>query len=160
MQLVVGDMIFYKSNTLMGKIIGRLTKSEYSHVAMYVGDNKIVEADRFIKSRITDFVVEDKKLVKIMRYKHQLTNEQRTEILVNLDNVVGLTYDYLTIFYLFLKLAFSVDTTNTVNDLNKFICSELVDYVYYTVGVDLVPDVETHSVTPADLVKSPMLIGL
>lgn len=160
MKLEVGDIIFYKSNSFIGKVITKLTDSEYSHVAMYVGDNQIVEADRFIKSRKTELNVVDKRLIKVMRVNGGLDEQRRMLLLASLPHVLGKSYDYVRIGYLFIKLLLNMDTKNIVNDLNTFFCSELVDYLYLLIGIDLVPHVESHVVTPHDLEVSPELYDI
>lgn len=159
MNLEVGDLIFYKSNTLLGYAISIMTKSEYCHVTLYIGNNQIIEANGFIKSRITD-LPQDKSNLKFMRYCIPLTDLQKEAIVNNSHKLVGLEYDYKSVVKLFLKLAFNINFKNKVNDIHTMFCSKLADFEYSEIGIDLLPTEKGNIVTPAQLEQSLVLIEL
>lgn len=153
----VGDIIFYETSTFIGSIIRFVTKIPFSHVALAVGPKNIIEANSFVRSRKLLFNETKYKRVKVMRYKTELTEKQKLELIENSHKLLGRKYDYWGIFLLFLRIVFRVKIDRLKDDYTKLWCSELVDYVYETIGIDLVPQLENNYVTIEDLEKSPVL---
>lgn len=147
-----GDVVFYKGTSFISKVICKLTKSPYSHVALAIDDKRIVEADLFIKTRITELKYEN---ITIMRA--DLTEEQRRRVVDFARYLVGRSYDYLSVFLWLLRLTFNINSKGLFNNANRLYCTELIDRCYHYAGIDLVPDRETGDVLPIDLYRSPLL---
>jgi hypothetical protein len=154
-----GDIVFFRSSSFIGDVICWLSKSEYSHVGLAVNDTEIVEADRFILTRKVPLNASN---VVVMRA--ELTEDQQKQIVSIAESLIGRPYDYLGIFFLFIRCLLNLllpfcklTIPNPFNDLNKLWCTELVDEVFNQVGIDLVPSRKHGDVTPADLAMSPLL---
>src|SRR5690606_10560804 len=90
-----GDVVFVEPDCLIGKIIS-LFDGRFSHVAIAVSENEILEGNYFADT-----------LIATMRYKKYdlvpltLTEEQRQSIPVLALSLVARRYDYFLIFWLF-----------------------------------------------------------
>lgn len=154
----VGDIIFYESTTFIGSIIRKITNSPFSHVALAVSPTEIVEANAFIRSRKVTFTPEKCKRIKVLRTKQPLTYAQERTLVINSDKLLNKGYDYLGITRLFAKTLFRFNLDGRKDDLTKLWCSEMVDYAYETIGIDLVPQIDNHYVSITDLEESPELV--
>ena len=119
-----GDIIFYRPTNLIGWTISKLTRSEYSHVALAIDAYNIIEADKFIKSRVSNLYYVDK--INSVYRLNGVTEDQRHMIVNNALTMVGMRYDYKQILGLFMRLSFHKELS-TFNTANKYICSEIVD---------------------------------
>lgn len=136
-----GDIIFYKAGKgIIPKIISFLSKSEYSHVAIALDSTRILEADRFIKSRIVELQY-DTEIHRVYRIEG-LTEEQKTTIRTLIKAFEGYPYDYLEIIRWFVLLAFKYDVP-LINRANYLFCAEVVDYVLHH---SLIPRKDTYPV--------------
>ncbi|CAM3679172.1 hypothetical protein GCM10009865_47690 [Aeromicrobium ponti] len=148
-----GDIVFFRGQSWNSKIINRLTKSPYTHVGIAMSENMILEADRFIKTRIRPVTNDD--IYIIMRC--DLTWQQKELIYTNGKKFIGVSYDYLEIAEWFFKLLANYDGVGFVNNVNRVYCSELVDLVFKSAGVDLLPERVDGDVLPSHLMDSPLL---
>lgn len=150
----VGDIIFYESNTFIGRVIRKVTKFPFSHAALAISPNDIIEANAFIKSRRVSFAETDYKRVVVMRSKTTLSDAQKIAIIQESRQLLGRGYDYWAIFVFALKYIFGINTDNYATDATKLWCTELVDYVYHAANIDLVPEAKNHFVSIEDVAKS------
>jgi len=148
-----GDLVFFKSTSLIGRIITKLTKSEFSHVAMATDETHIIESNYYIKTREIELTPDRASHIAIYRV-NELTPEQAERVVQFARMLIGTPYDFVGILVWFIRLLFKWNIPNLVNDLNRMWCSELVDVAYSSVGIDLVPEQPYGDVTPEDLVKS------
>lgn len=149
-----GDIVFFKGNSFISRIISKLTKSEYTHVAMAINGKDILEADRFIRVRIRP--IKDHEVYTIMRYT-DLTETERSTLFAGGLSYVGAKYDYLSIVLWFFKLLFRSNRNTLVDNANSVYCSEMIDRLYKYAGIDLVPDRGDGDVLPIHLLNSPLL---
>lgn len=135
-----GDIIFYKANrkSLISRLISFVSKSDYTHVAIAYNGKKVLEANRFIKSRIVDLEIDDN-IHYIYRIK-SITFEQEVLLKSLIKAFEGYPYDYAQIYKWFMKLVFKRDTSIT-NNMNALFCAEIIDYVLYNGNV---PRKQTH----------------
>lgn len=156
-QFEVGDIIFYESNTWIGRVIRKVTKFPFSHAALAVSPTDIIEANAFIKSRRVAFAETDYKRVVVMRTKTALSDKQKIAIIQESDQLLGRGYDYWAIFVFALKYIFGINTDKYTTDATKLWCTELVDYVYHAALIDLVPKAKNHFVSIEDVAQSDLL---
>jgi hypothetical protein len=152
-----GDIIFYKSRGLISKLISMVIGSDYTHVSLALDEITIIEANRFITSHIVEFFPEEGEQYKVMRLKIPLTEAQKEHLKANAHKLEGRRYDWLGIFILFVQLVFKIKLSNIKNDTDELWCSELVDFMYEQLNIDLVPQISTNIVSPADIEHSPVL---
>jgi len=146
-----GDLILVRGNDLLDRAIERVEHSPYSHVAGYVGDGLIIQAEGF---RRTDYGA-------LSFYGGQgvftcpgLTDEQRRRIVAYVEAQVGTHYDYLCLAWELARYALHLALPRWV-ERERFLCSTLWADAYLSAGVDLCPGVWFPS--PADLAQSPLL---
>lgn len=143
-----GDVIFYRPTGFIGWLVSKVSKSEYSHVSLAVDSYNIVEADRFIKSRISNlYYVEE--VHKVYRIRH-VTTEQQHKIVESALTMVGVGYDYRQIYGLFMRLVFKRDST-VFNAANKYICSEIIDYAFQMSDIPRHDQLNVGDITPQEL---------
>lgn len=146
------DLVFYRGNGPVSKLIQKVTKSEFSHVALVLDSFHLVETDwkyplaiRHISYKFDDCVV--------MRYPG-LTEEQGKKIERYLEDTINSRYDYALVVSHFFNVLWK---SKLINDPARFDCSEWIDRAFHYAGIDLCPWEEFGSVTPADLSNSPLL---
>lgn len=147
------DILFYKGKSIISKTIQRFTKSPYSHVALVITPDLIVETDWYYPVRYRENVYVHEEFT-IKRYEH-LTDEQKEKILEYINEHLDTRYDYIQIIYHVLNILFGWKVRN---DPNTFTCSELIDRAFMYAGIDLDPSREDGSLTPAELFNSPYLV--
>lgn len=150
----VGDIVFFKGKSWISRIISKLTGSPYTHVAIAISPERILEANRFIKVSVRE-IAEDE-IYSIQRYE-SLTKQQKFTIYSGSTAYIGARYDYLNNLIWLIKLIINKDGHGFVNNANKVYCSELIDRVYLLAGIDLVPDRKDGDVLPVHLLNSPLL---
>lgn len=155
MDIRPGDIIFYRPTGLIGWAISKITHSEYSHVALAIDSYNIIEADKFIKSRISNlYYVED--IHRVYRVKG-ITDYERQQAVNNALTMVGVRYDYKQILGLYLRLVFRKDST-TFNKANKYICSEIVDNAFIAADIPRRDNSNLGDITPQELFEKYDLI--
>lgn len=154
-KIQTGDIIMYKPRSIIGWVISKITHSPYSHVAIAISPDKIFEANVFINSRIvsiySDYVGYDKNIHHIYRLS-EIDSSQKTNIQIMARQLKDKPYDYKQIFGLFMRLVFNWKTS-LFNDLNKFICSEIIDRMYYCSGVKRKDKINLFNITPNELLE-------
>lgn len=148
MQIQPGDIIFYKPVGFIGWFISRLTKSEYSHVALAIDSYNIIEANRFIKSRISNlgYVEEIHKVYRITN----ISERQQYEVVSTALTMLDVSYDYSQIVGLFIRLTLHRDGFS-LNTANKYICSEIIDRALYQSGIPRTDTDHLGDITPQEL---------
>lgn len=121
-----GDVVFVRGNSSISSLIRLFDKGEFSHVAIYVSDKEVLEAQYFTKSSIVPFHFSDYEIVDL-----NLTNEQRKQISEIAPSLTGKQYDYVQILQYIIRKIFKEFKWNNPNNM---ICSEIVDILLYTVG--------------------------
>ncbi|MGD7021788.1 YiiX/YebB-like N1pC/P60 family cysteine hydrolase [Rossellomorea vietnamensis] len=149
-----GDIVFFKGESWISSLITSLTGSSFSHVALAVNDEKVIEADRFIKCRIRKINAEE--IVTLKRVKGGLTKEEKNQLLNLVPDYLGRPYDYGAIARWFFRLLFKWELP-IVDKANALYCTELVDRLYMQIGKDIVPGAQIGDITPFHLESTYML---
>ena len=150
MDIQPGDVIFYRPEGFIGTIISKLTRSEYSHVSLAVDATTIIEANRFIKSRVVDLNYADD-IHRVYRLRN-ISPGQQEFIVENALTMVGARYDYAQIFGLWLRLVFSIES-KIFNKVNKYICSEIIDKAFILSMVPRKDNLIIGEVSPQELLE-------
>ncbi len=148
MEIQPGDIIFYRPTGFIGWAISKITKSEYSHVAMAVDNFHIIEADKFIQSRISDLSYVEN----IHRVYRIRDIDKATQFAVTTEalTMLGTNYDYSQVFGLFLRIIFKRDEIS-LNRANKYICSEIIDSSLFRAKVPRSDMKHLGDITPQEL---------
>jgi hypothetical protein len=158
MNLEPCDIIFVKKRrnaTWFDKIIEKgikwATGSQYFHVAYFVEENTLFEANG---NRVAGYAsLEDYEEYDVKRLK--LPIEIRQKVLNHIVKTEGMKYNYLEIVSLFLRKKCGVHIY--YDKIKYYICSsELFDAVEKETGIRLLDQV-TSDVSPEDLWESPFL---
>jgi len=149
----IGDVVAYKGTNLVSKAIINITNSSYSHVAIYMGNNIICEADGYTGHVRCRDILEYKNHLDIYILE-SLTDEQRQKICDYVISKIGNKYSYFLTLWLGIKYIFGIllpfiDTKTSEN------CSELVNLAYGSIGLRLCAD---KWPTPEQIVHSELLV--
>jgi cell wall-associated NlpC family hydrolase len=153
MDMKHGDLIFVRGTDTISRIIEWLTSSKYSHVAMYIGNGEVIEAQRLRSVGLAPLSEYDGKYD--VYTCPTLTDDQRKQIIEYARSMGGIKYDYLDIARLFLRCVFRLELP--IDDPTRIICSELIVKAYSKAGIKLVQGREDYDVTPEDVAESKML---
>lgn len=130
MEIKPMDIIFYKGDSLISKIIKKVTKSEYSHMAIIVDNLHIIETDWKFPVSINHLSYST---LSYDVYRCAELNEgQRREMLNFLRDELQKKYDWTFLFSRWLHIMFG---TRIRNNTEKYNCDELVFAAYKHVGI-------------------------
>lgn len=131
-----GDIVFVRGTSIISKIVRFFDKGKFSHVAIAVNENEVIESNWNMRSKIVKFHYKDYELTHL-----NLTDLQRQRIPVIAKKYEGKWYDYLQVIsYIF---------TSRLNNPRHLICSELVYNILSEVGY--VNDKLDMDITPNEL---------
>jgi uncharacterized protein YycO len=131
--LQTGDIIFVGGNQLIDEIIRFFDHGDYNHVAMFVSDTEILEAQYNTKVHVVDNFY-DGPDYKTIIIPMNLTDEQKEKLGKLKDKYIGEGYDYGDIFIKFLRLEFGINLERFENPKEQ-ICSELVGRLLVGLGL-------------------------
>lgn len=127
-----GDVLLFKSSgTFVEDIVCDVTKSEYCHVAIAVGDGTLIEANGFIKTR--EIPVTQEPGFDVFRVPG-LTASQAYRIVEYAKKQIGTHYDYEKIIGLLIRFELFPHFKGLTEE-GHFICSGLVDDALIAGGV-------------------------
>lgn len=144
------DVIFYRPKSFIGWVISRATNSPYSHVALAIDSNTLIEANRFIKTRVVP-IEYDKEITHIYRLD-SLTKEEQDKIVSIALSYEGTDYDYAQILEMFLRIVLNLKRT-LFNNQKKLTCSEVVDSSFYKAGIKRKDTEFLYDITPEELLQ-------
>lgn len=155
MHIQTGDIILVKGKTpIISPLIKWFTNSPYTHVGLAVTPELIYEIDINKDLAIRPLAYED---YDVFRYAEGLSEQQQVDMkwyaLKRANENKG--YDWLRIVAFAFERIFRMPFV--FHEMNRVICSEIVDNLYNYVGIDLLPDRMDGHVTPAQLATSPFL---
>lgn len=116
-----GDVIFVRGTSLISRLILFFDKGNFSHVAIAVSDNEVIETNWNMKSKIVKFHYTDYEVVLT-----SLTGVQRKYIPIVARGYEGRLYDYIQVIGLIFR--------SRLNSPRQLICSELVYNILTEVG--------------------------
>jgi hypothetical protein len=157
-QLEVGDIVLYRGKGFLSKCVQFFTKSEYSHAAMVVSNDLVIESNWYKISNVKK-IKYNKDIVEIYRYKYGLNKNQKYSLLEESYSFLNKWYDYGQIYGYVLEFFYGIKV-NPFNSPQFFICSELVDRAYLKIGIDLVEVRVDGDVTPSNLASSSELVRI
>lgn len=146
-RLQIGDVVFFRPSSFLSNLIGWFTKSDYSHVGLVVGEGTIIEADRFMKTKLR--MLDGTEDISVYRVPN-VTDRQKQAISLQALTYKGFGYDYFQILGTFIRLVFGRESS-WFNAKNKLICSELIDLVFYVADIPRKLTRSIGDVTPEEL---------
>ena len=150
---MMGNILMIKNSFWLSRFIRWITKSDYDHVAIFMNDKYIIEADlsgvkktpfEFYKNRVE---------YKILSVKN-ISDFDRYVVVEYAKAQIGKSYDYIQLicmgfFYLIKKLR-KIEPI----DLSGWVCSELVAESFYEIGIKFSESVDPDNITPKDIYTS------
>jgi hypothetical protein len=152
LDIKLADLILVRGNEGLSYEIEWITRSPYSHVAGVVKPNELIEAQAFRKTGYQglDFYVGCADVFTC----DLATDEQRIQMVANVERYVGSHYSYLLIGWELIRYTIGILLV-PVKKWEPIICSTLWANAYRSVGIDLCPGIRFP--TPAD-VGNPKLL--
>ncbi len=144
----------YRGKSWISKAIQWQTRGPYSHAAVILPDDSIIEAwhspsrVRSIK-RLGDGHTPG---TKVDVFNVETSERQRDDISVYLYQQVGKKYDFMAILRFISR--------RHRNNPNRWFCSELVFSAFAHAGINLLARTESYEVSPVMLARSPLLTHL
>jgi hypothetical protein len=139
-----GDIVFVRGNSLISWLIKLFDHGQFSHVAIAVSDNEVLEAEYNTKTRITPFYFTDYEIVDL-----GLSDEQRKRVEKLAPKLTNFRYDFLEIVTIAIRNIFD-RKFKIWNSPRAYICSELVEFVLSDIGV-IPKDKDLKNITPNEL---------
>jgi uncharacterized protein YycO len=142
------QILFYKGNGLVSRVIKRTTRSEYSHVALQLNELHIIETDYKSPLLITHRYWTN---TEYDAYRVELTATQKKLIRDYMYARLGSRYDFLHFFSRFFNTVFG---TRVIKRKGRFNCDEIIYEAFLYAGIDLL---DGRALTPDALARSPHL---
>lgn len=118
-----GDVVFVREKGIIPSIIRFFDRGKFNHVAIFVSDTEILEAEYNTKVRMIKFPYDDFEVISL-----NLTDEQQEKVKSFAPQFVGENYDFLEILSIWFRICFGITELGKFNNPKSVICSELVAY--------------------------------
>lgn len=139
------DIILVRSSGWISKTIRQVIGSEWSHVAIYIQDGKVIDTDILEKVNYRD--INDFEEFKVLRYE-ELTEDDKEKIILFMSSNINKEYDYSQIVGFILEYQFGFK--NSIHEQEKYTCSKLIDIAFKMAGIDLF-NAHDGDVTPKEI---------
>lgn len=146
MDLQSGDIIIVHSNTIVGRIIRRITNSWASHIAVYIGNDSVFEARPGGARAVSIHNYDGKYRV----FRMNVDASTISKFVEKLELKQNRGYDYGQIFSIAVKDLFHIKIKAQNKRLT--ICSEIVYEAAQEAGIP-VPPVSQAYITPGDFLN-------
>lgn len=142
--ILKADIIIYKPNSLISSLIALISGMKYTHVAIYLSENKIIEST-WKGVKIKPF--KDKKGLEIFQFEN-ITEEERESVIQWIMSKVNSKYDWKLFLTIMLERWFNI---RPLDSQQQYICSELVNEAYKVIGIDIFKSKKYLNPTPEEL---------
>lgn len=150
MKVKMGDVLFVEGSNWnpISIFIKWLSGGKFSHVAICVQDNLILETEYTIKARVIDI----SKTNYLTKRKHEIvhvefTEEQKDKLPIVAMQFINKDYDFGLILKMFLKYVFHIPIWNKDDD--EYVCSELVAELLLDLGA--IDNEKAVNMSPSEL---------
>lgn len=129
---MTGDILFVEGTGLVSKLIKWVTGGNWSHTALFLDDETLIETEwntkcRIIKIQDTDYLTKNHEIIHV-----PFDKEDRELLNVAIYPFLGAKYDYWLLVKLFFKHVFKIGFKK--NSPQKVVCSELVAHILLILG--------------------------
>jgi hypothetical protein len=146
--------IFYKGESLIGKFVKSVSKSEYSHVSLLLDDFHCLELNYKSPTSIQHFSYPEGSY-HLYKLNFVLREYQLEKLNRFIRNNISTKYDWKFIVSRGLNLLFN---TPIINSKGRFNCDELIVEAFKSIGINLIG--EGTKLSPEALSKSDKLVKL
>lgn len=146
-KLRAGDIILTRSNEKNSSLICKLTKSDFSHAILYVGESSYIHSDPLgvHSSNIQRLLIDEVRHVRVMRLEDSIAIEKAISY-ARLK--IGTSYSKVSAANAFIKAFSKLDST-------RQFCSRLVARAFESAGVTIVAN--SDSCLPQEIADSRFL---
>lgn len=144
------DILLVKGNNWIARIIQKLTKSEYSHVALKLNNYHIVENKWFSKIKIKHIYFNNYDIYRVVG----LTNNQKDKIDKFILQSLNSNYDYFRVFTMLFYILFK---WKVINFSKLYSCDEFINLAFLNANVDLLPEIDIDKTAPGMFSESNLL---
>ncbi|MGC5326418.1 hypothetical protein [Brevibacillus sp. SYSU BS000544] len=142
------DLLFIKGKTPISRIIKKITRSPYSHVAIFLYENHIAETDWQVPLQVRHLPYRPAQY-DVYRYHKDFSPEQIEKMNTFLQEHLMAEYDTWQSITNGIHLLTGLPIMNAPDRLN---CSETAARMLSTAGIDVPP-----GITPGELSQLPIL---
>ena len=161
--VIVGDMLLSrKVNSPISRVIAGITRSNWSHSFLYIGDDKIIESDwNGVVIKRLEYYLNDKFTVGLFRVKPELTEDETDRLVKEMRKLLGIHYGYLQLVWQFiLRLIGRNEDPDWAIDVDTgMICSEAMATAYKKIGRQI-KNLPPHQTEPEDFDSSSITIRI
>ncbi len=158
-----GDMLLSRTiSSPISKIIAGITRSNWSHSFLYIGDDKIIESDwKGVVIKRLEHYLNDKFTVGLFRVKPELTEDEAERLVKEMRKLLGIHYGYLQLVWqLILRLIGKNEDPDWAIDVDTgMICSEAMATAYKKINRQI-KDLPPHQMEPEDFDSSIITIRI
>lgn len=136
--------------------IANITKSNWSHVFLYIGEGKIIESSiHGVVINPLSHYLNNKYDVGLFRTKEKLSPEQTKKLIDRARSLLGIKYGFLQVLWLAILRLFgkSEDPDWSLDVDTGMICSEMIAHAYEYIGIKF-KDLPPHQIEPEDIDQS------
>lgn len=152
-----GDILLSRNKkNAISTTIASITKSNWGHAFLYIGDGKILESNSHgVVINPLSHYFNTKYDVGLFRLKEELSTEQIEKLIKKARKLLGIKYGYLQLlWFLILRIFGKSEDPDWSLDVDKgMVCSELIATAYEFVDVKF-KNLPPHQIEPADLDES------
>ncbi len=159
-----GDVLLYKGQGFLSRLIGLLTKSPYSHAGLAVwwyDRLMVMEAvgKGVVVTPLSVNVAHYEGGVEWYQYKEEIPEPDRLKMAHFAQQQLGKEYAYWKMISILFYIIFQwrMSRRDELRRTKKLFCSYYVAQVYNSVGRDLKKDESDRFMSPADIANSPAL---
>jgi hypothetical protein len=126
-EILPGDLLFVGGRGILKRLIEWITHSQYFHVAIFINDHEVIEAQGGRKSGKTPLSYYLNSKDKLIIYRDKtLTNSERKKIVSYAINHQGIEYNYISILAELVRYELGV-SLDDYDEGKKRICSSFVN---------------------------------
>lgn len=122
---MIGDIIIYQNNGIIGNLISKISNTKYVHAALFLSNMYIIEST-WKGIKISKFKDSDKLEI----FSLDISNEDRQKVSDAALAKVDTKYDYRLLFGKFLEVFFPCTNTKFFDESKKYICSEFIVEIF------------------------------
>jgi len=155
-----GDILLMCNNSLLGRIISKVTKSIYTHSEIYIGGGDCIGATNKLGwgVRVRPLKWNIKRFYRIDIFRYPNLSEERAEkVIQHAFKHVGEKYNIWLLLLFPINFLLPDKWRNPLAFKKAKICSQLVTESFRKVGIDLVPKKDESQESPSDIAKSKLL---
>lgn len=162
-QILPGDILLscHKRHPI-SRVIAGITRSNWSHTFMYIGDGKILESDwDGVVINPLDHYLNNEYRVGLFRITPELEEDKIKKVIKAARKILGIHYGFFQLVWQFiLRICGKSEDPDWALDVDTgVICSEVVAKAYQKIGVHF-KDLSPSQMEPVDFDNSPITVRI